>query len=76
MQANPARRERFEIAGCTISAVIAGNRDQPAILLLHGFPSSWRAFSTSLPRLSEASFVIAPDLPGFGQSRPDFRPDL
>jgi pimeloyl-ACP methyl ester carboxylesterase len=68
MEASPARRERFDIAGCGISAVVAGNRNNPAILLLHGFPSSSRTFRNIIPRLSEACFVIAPDLPGFGQS--------
>jgi pimeloyl-ACP methyl ester carboxylesterase len=68
MAASPARRERFDIAGCRISAVVAGNRNDPAILLLHGFPSSSRSFRNIIPRLSEAAFVIAPDLPGFGES--------
>jgi pimeloyl-ACP methyl ester carboxylesterase len=68
MKANPARRESFDIAGCGISAVLAGDRDKPAILLLHGFPSSSRTFRNIIPRLSETCFVIAPDLPGFGQS--------
>jgi pimeloyl-ACP methyl ester carboxylesterase len=73
METNPTRRESFDIAGCTISAVVAGDRNNPAILLLHGFPSSSRSFRNIIPRVSEACFVIAPDLPGFGQS--DVIPD-
>jgi pimeloyl-ACP methyl ester carboxylesterase len=68
MKAGVARRERFDIGGCTISAEVAGNRSDPAILLLHGLPSSSRTFRDIIPRLSEACFVIAPDLPGFGES--------
>ena len=68
MEASPARRESFVVAGCRISAVVAGNRDRPAVLLLHGFPSSSRTFRNIIPRLSEACFVVAPDLPGFGDS--------
>lgn len=68
MTDSPARREDFDIAGCRISAVLAGNRSNPAFLLLHGFPSSSRTFRNIIPRLSETCFVIAPDLPGFGQS--------
>lgn len=68
MTASPAPREVFDIAGCRISAVLAGNRSNPAFLLLHGFPSSSRTFRNIIPRLSERCFVIAPDLPGFGQS--------
>lgn len=68
MENSPARRESFDIAGSRISAVLAGNRDDPAVLLLHGFPSSSRTFRNIIPRLSAACFAIAPDLPGFGQS--------
>lgn len=46
----------------------AGQPSKPAILLLHGFPSSARTFRKILPVLSEAAYVIAPDLPGFGES--------
>jgi pimeloyl-ACP methyl ester carboxylesterase len=46
-------------------------------LLLHGFPSSSRTFRNIIPRLSEACFTVAPDLPGSGQSAlipdPSFR---
>jgi pimeloyl-ACP methyl ester carboxylesterase len=68
MAVGPARRERFDIAGCGISAVVAGSPNDPAVLLLHGFPSSSRTFRNIIPRLSEACFVIAPDLPGSGHS--------
>src|SRR5688572_14882247 len=62
------RRENFEIEGCRVSAVLGGIRSNPAILLLHGLPNSSRNFRNIIPRLSEICFVIAPDLPGFGQS--------
>ena len=38
------------------------------MLLLHGFPSSARTFRDIVPELSQAAYVIAPDLPGFGGS--------
>jgi pimeloyl-ACP methyl ester carboxylesterase len=66
METRPARRESFDIAGCRMSAVVAGNRGNPALLLLHGFPSSSRTFRNIIPRVSQECFVIAPDLPGFG----------
>lgn len=37
-------------------------------MLLHGFPSSARTFREIIPTLSQVAHVIAPDLPGFGQS--------
>jgi pimeloyl-ACP methyl ester carboxylesterase len=68
MDTSPAHRESFVVAGCRISAVVAGDRSNPAILLLHGFPSSSRTFRNIIPRLSGECLTIAPDLPGFGQS--------
>ncbi|MBM0104810.1 alpha/beta hydrolase [Steroidobacter sp. S1-65] len=65
---SPARRETFDIEGCKISCLVAGQRDSPAVLLLHGFPSSAQTFRKVIPRLADASFAVAPDLPGFGQS--------
>jgi pimeloyl-ACP methyl ester carboxylesterase len=46
----------------------AGNPDSPAILLLHGFPTSSHMFRNLIPRLAADYHVIAPDLPGFGFS--------
>lgn len=47
----------------------AGSADAPTILLLHGFPTSSHMFSTLIPALSDDYHVIAPDLPGFGQTK-------
>lgn len=44
----------------------AGPADAPAILLLHGFPTSSHMFRELIPRLARKYHVIAPDLPGFG----------
>ena len=46
----------------------AGPKDAPAIVLLHGFPSSSREFDTLIPLLATRYHLIAPDFPGFGQS--------
>jgi pimeloyl-ACP methyl ester carboxylesterase len=46
----------------------AGLLDAPALLLLHGFPSSSRMYEPLLARLSARCHVIAPDYPGFGHS--------
>src|SRR5689334_16334623 len=45
-----------------------GPRDAPAILLLHGFPTSSHMFRDLLPLLSDRYRLIAPDYPGFGYS--------
>ena len=52
----------------------AGPRDAPAILLLHGFPTSSHQYRGLIDRLSDKYRVLAPDLPGFGFSdAPDAR---
>jgi pimeloyl-ACP methyl ester carboxylesterase len=68
MNATPVRRETFHIEDCRISASLAGDPGKPALLLLHGFPASSRTFRNIIPRLSEECFVVAPDLPGSGES--------
>ena len=46
----------------------AGKKTAPAILLLHGFPTSSHMFRNLIPALADRYHVIAPDLPGFGFS--------
>lgn len=54
--------------GTDVSVVVAGEQRHPAVLLLHGFPSSANTFRDVIPALARSCHVIAPDLPGFGQS--------
>jgi pimeloyl-ACP methyl ester carboxylesterase len=46
----------------------AGPAGAPVLLLLHGFPTSSHMFRNLIPLLADRYHVIAPDLPGFGQS--------
>ena len=46
----------------------AGPRDDPAVLLLHGFPSYSHMFRNLIPMLADKYHVVAPDSPGYGQS--------
>jgi pimeloyl-ACP methyl ester carboxylesterase len=65
----PATRQKLRLSGGTeLSFLTAGEASRPAMLLLHGFPSSARTFREVIPELSQAAYVIAPDLPGFGAS--------
>ena len=46
----------------------AGAAEALSLLLLHGFPSSSHMFRDLIPLLADRFHVVAPDLPGFGQS--------
>lgn len=62
------QRHYLDIAGTRLAVDVGGDPAHPAILLLHGFPSSARTFRRLAPSLADRVFVIAPDLPGFGES--------
>lgn len=66
--------ERFEVEGVDLAVRLAGDRERPALLLLHGFPSSSASFRNVIEPLARGCFVIAPDLPGSGGSEPVARP--
>lgn len=46
----------------------AGSRQNPTILLLHGFPTSSFMFRNLIRELSQDYHLIAPDYPGYGHS--------
>ncbi|MBD2068023.1 alpha/beta hydrolase [Leptolyngbya sp. FACHB-671] len=46
----------------------AGSRDNPTILLLHGFPTSSHMFRNLISSLADKFHLIAPDYPGYGNS--------
>ncbi|WP_431048922.1 alpha/beta fold hydrolase [Roseateles sp. L2-2] len=60
--------QRVDVDGLEVFYREAGPADAPVLLLLHGFPSSSHMFRDLIPKLADKYRVIAPDLPGFGQS--------
>jgi pimeloyl-ACP methyl ester carboxylesterase len=62
------RYRTAEVNGLDIFYREAGRSDAPAILLLHGFPTSSHMFRNLIPTLAKEYHVVAPDYPGFGQS--------
>jgi pimeloyl-ACP methyl ester carboxylesterase len=59
---------RAEIDGLKVFYREAGPPGAPALLLLHGFPTASHMFRGLIPKLAGQFHVIAPDLPGFGQT--------
>ena len=67
---------RARVNGTELHYVSAGEGGVPAgeagtpVLLVHGFPESWWAFSKLIPLLAASHRVYAVDLRGFGDSAP------
>ena len=57
-----------DVDGLTIFYREAGATGSPKLLLLHGFPSSSHMFRDLIPLLADRFHIVAPDLPGFGNS--------
>ena len=60
--------KQIEVNGVPTFYREAGDRKNPAILLLHGFPTSSVMFKRLMAALSDRFYLVAPDYPGFGFS--------
>src|SRR3954464_1684560 len=58
--------------GVTLNVALAGDRANPAVILLHGFPESHRTWREVAPLLQDDFFLVMPDQRGFaGSDRPE-----
>lgn len=62
------RHETVRVQGLDIFYRHAGDPRNPAILLLHGYPTSSYMYRNVIEPLAQTAHVVAPDLPGFGYS--------
>jgi len=62
------RFRTMSIQGIDIAYREAGDPSNPAVVLLHGFPTSSHMFRELIPQLADKYHIIAPDYPGFGAS--------
>src|SRR5271170_6474575 len=60
---------KVEADGVRVFYRAAGDPNAPVVLLLHGFPTSSHMFRDLIPKLAAHYRVIAPDLPGFGNTK-------
>ena len=58
----------IKVDGINVFYREAGVASAPAVLLLHGFPTSSHMFRNLIPALADSYRLIAPDYPGYGQS--------
>ena len=65
---NSIKYKTIEIEGQKIFYREAGSPSKPAIVLLHGFPSSSHMFRNLIANLKGKYHLVAPDYPGFGNS--------
>ena len=60
--------ETLSVNGLDVFYRHAGDRKKPALLMLHGFPTSSHMYRKLIEPLADTAYVVAPDLPGFGFS--------
>jgi pimeloyl-ACP methyl ester carboxylesterase len=68
VQAPQVRYDTVGIEGVDVFYREAGQPGAPALVLLHGFPTSSHMFRNLIPALAGRYRVVAPDYPGFGNS--------
>jgi pimeloyl-ACP methyl ester carboxylesterase len=64
----PAMTRRLVIEGREVNVVDTGGDGKPVLVFVHGLSGTWQNWLLNIPAFMDSHRVIAPDLPGFGES--------
>jgi len=64
----PAYTRRVLVEGREVTTIDTGGTDRPVIVFVHGLSGTWQNWLLNIPAFMDSHRVIAPDLPGFGES--------
>ena len=64
----PAYTRRVLVEGREVTTIDTGGADRPVIVFVHGLSGTWQNWLLNIPAFMDSHRVIAPDLPGFGES--------
>ncbi len=59
---------RVVVEGREVNVIDSGGADRPAMVFVHGLSGTWQNWLLNIPAFLDTHRVIAPDLPGFGES--------
>jgi pimeloyl-ACP methyl ester carboxylesterase len=64
----PGHQHQVEIEGRRVNYVDIGEGSETPVLFIHGLSGCWQNFLENIPFIAQTRRVIAPDMPGFGES--------
>jgi pimeloyl-ACP methyl ester carboxylesterase len=68
LEAGVVHHRKLKVNGLSVFYRESGPAGAPTVLLLHGYPTSSHMFRNLIPVLNKKYHIIAPDLPGFGNT--------
>ncbi len=64
----PALTKQLVVEGREVNVVDTGGAGKPVLVFVHGLSGTWQNWLLNIPPFMDSHRVIAPDLPGFGES--------
>jgi pimeloyl-ACP methyl ester carboxylesterase len=65
----PSMTRRVAVEGREVNVIdTGGDADKPVMVFVHGLGGAWQNWLLNIPAFMDSHRVIAPDLPGFGES--------